>query len=509
MRWAARNFFKNKSFGTQLSLAIGLGVLFLVLILTMASSYLLADQMRTRMIAESKSLAEQLARDHVFVFLTKDKASSQSLITKVTAFPQITMVTLYDEEGIAFAPITKTTNENTRVTSLPLSESITVSETKNDWRFLAPVIESSSSSPFDSDAPPLRLGYFEIQIDKDEYLSAVQSIWISNFLLGFSGAIAFLIWVSTRIKRLTLPLEKLAAHISATDASNPNPASITKGPTEVHEIAAVYNELIDTISKHQNSLSREISIRTEELKAARDAALDALRHKEAFTAALTHEMRSPIQSLSGYAQLSLQRLETELDQDAAEEIRSNLGVIIKKSNDLLAVINQILILATAAAGKIDIQLSQINIADLLEEAVETVRPLATAQGNILSQNHEGKALAYVDRDKFFQISLNLLTNAIKFTKDGKISVVSICDSDGLVMTIADTGIGIAPDDHELIFEPYRQLNTGRTQTASGTGLGLAITKEFCRLQNGEIKVCSALGEGAKFTVLIPAHEGGT
>lgn len=504
--WIRRPF-QSRNFGEQLSLTVSMAILVFAFALTATSSIIVTRQMKNRLIAESTSLTEQFANDHLFTFLVREKSSSERLIEMLLAFPQIDHAVLYGPDGHHFAQGGTSDRQLTNFNHFELQQAKLIAKDEKHWRFAAPVIEQRQVSPVEEVSSSTGLlGFIEISVSKKAFTNSVRTIWIANSILGFVGGLVFLWWIAHRVQRLTKPLQSLSAFMSKANGSSPIQPAATEGPPEVREIASVYNSLITTIAKHQGSLEQQISIRTEELKSARDAALTAMRHKSEFTAALTHEMRSPVQSISGYVQLALQRLETGLDEDAAGEIRETLGVVLKKSNELLNVINQVLNLAAAEAGKLDVRNSLIDVTELLKDAIQSVRPLADAQNNTISLSHQGTTTFETDKEKLYQVVLNLLTNAVKFTKSGQVSVVSEIDGNEIKISVSDTGVGIPPDKLEIIFEPYRQLDMDETRPFSGTGLGLAVANEFCRLLGGTIRVTSELSRGSTFTVAIPVSK---
>lgn len=499
-----RKPFQSRSFGEQLSLTVSLAILLFAFALTVTSSLILSRQMKDRLITESTSLVEQFAHDHLFTFLVREETSSKRLIEMLLAFPQIDHAVLYDPGGQQFAKGGSNSEVPSQFADITSRQAKLISEYGQHWRFAAPVIEQRQGSPVD-DTPSSNtlLGYIEISVSKKAYTDSVHSIWLANSVLGLISGLAFLWWIAHRVQRLTRPLQSLSTVMSTTNGANSLCHAQIDGPPEIREIASVYNSLIDTIAKHQGSLEQQISIRTDELKSARDAALTAMRHKSEFTAALTHEMRSPVQSISGYVQLALQRLETGLDDDAAQEIRESLGVVLKKSNDLLAVINQVLNLAAAEAGKLDVRISSVDIEDLVKDTIQSVRPLADAQKNTINISHQGDTIVPTDKEKLYQVILNLLTNAVKFTQEGTIFIQSTVDEGETKISVSDTGVGIPPQKLELIFEPYRQLDMDETRPYAGTGLGLAVASEFCILLGGSISVTSEVGRGSTFTITLP------
>ena len=257
------------------------------------------------------------------------------------------------------------------------------------------------------------------------------------------------------------------------------------------------------IKSHRDQLEKEVDIRTAELVDARDAALNASRHKSEFMANMSHELRTPIQSIIGYGELVTEELELE----ANFELIDDMDKIAKNAQRLLTLINSLLDLAKIESGKTDVNKTDVSLESILVNLSDTITPLAQINNNQFSieQKNNIKRI-FTDKEKLEQVLLNLLSNACKFTKDGQITLTLYNDSSHLHFEIKDTGIGLSAEQQGYIFDEFRQVDAGQARKFSGTGLGLAISKRFVELMTGEIKVTSALGEGATFTVSLFTHK---
>ena len=171
---------------------------------------------------------------------------------------------------------------------------------------------------------------------------------------------------------------------------------------------------------------------------------------------------------------------------------------------LLSLINDILDLAKVEAGRQELRLEQVELSKLLEHARATVAPLMANNGNHCDVICNGcETILDIDGGKLLQIILNLLSNAAKFTENGRVALIAKLSPERLEITVTDSGIGLAKEQAEFIFSPFSQADGSVTRKYQGTGLGLAITKQFCQLMGGDVTVDSALGEGASFRVKIP------
>ena len=246
-----------------------------------------------------------------------------------------------------------------------------------------------------------------------------------------------------------------------------------------------------------NLLESEIEIRTQELIVARDGALTASRHKSEFLANISHELRTPLQAIIGYTDLVREDLELECMDAQVEDLDKS----IRSAHNLLALINNILDLAKIEAGRMDLHLKAVNINNLVHETLDTIRPMAIANNNELIVNIGAlTSTLMIDRQKLMQVFLNILSNACKFTRNGIITFDIFNDKSFLHFSVSDTGVGIAKDKLDFIFEQFTQVDGSQTRRFEGTGLGMAITQNFCQLMGATISVKSELGIGSVFTV---------
>jgi signal transduction histidine kinase len=246
--------------------------------------------------------------------------------------------------------------------------------------------------------------------------------------------------------------------------------------------------------------------RTEgQLMAARDAAEEASRAKSTFLANMSHELRTPLNAIIGYSQM----LREDCIGADQPEVLSDLEKIERSGYNLLGIINDVLDLSKIEAGRVDVQLQNVDVAAVLKDVYNAVEPLARQQGNRVSLDCPEEArMAYADLSKFHQSLLNLVNNACKFTQDGHVSVTVRRERSGedhwTEVRVSDTGIGILAEDMGKLFLPFSQVDNSATRKYGGTGLGLAISKKFCQMMGGDITVESASGQGSCFSLRVPA-----
>jgi signal transduction histidine kinase len=236
------------------------------------------------------------------------------------------------------------------------------------------------------------------------------------------------------------------------------------------------------------------------LRASQEAAEAASRSKSEFLTTMSHELRTPLNAIMGLSQLLQQEIVGSLNEKQNEYV----SCIYSSGEHLLALIDDILDLSKVEAGKEELLLSPLPVSDLCNYAIWTVRDRASEKGLKLSCKIDlQENICIADERRMKQMLLNLLTNAIKFTPDGNVSLVVQKVPEGITFTVSDTGIGIDSSQFKFIFEPFKQLDSRLNRQYEGTGLGLALTRKLARLHGGDVTFTSTLGKGSQFTLFLP------
>ncbi|MBA3324081.1 MAG: hypothetical protein H0T41_01970 [Rhodobacteraceae bacterium] len=247
-------------------------------------------------------------------------------------------------------------------------------------------------------------------------------------------------------------------------------------------------------------VSRELVASARRLEVALHRAQAADRSKTQFLANVSHELRTPMNGVIGIAQL-LQM------QDLGPESRELLAVLLASAHTQIQLINGLLDITRIETGSMELDAAPFDPAAAVEEIVGLLGPEAQAKGLALTARIAPAARAGFVGDAVAvrQVLANLIGNAIKFTGAGQVTVelVASAGTDGLALSVTDTGRGVAPEDQARIFERFVQVDGSLTRTAGGAGLGLAITRSLVELMGGTIRVESALGRGATFLVALP------
>ncbi|HJT54892.1 MAG TPA: ATP-binding protein [Ktedonobacteraceae bacterium] len=265
-------------------------------------------------------------------------------------------------------------------------------------------------------------------------------------------------------------------------------------------------------SREQELLNSELRRQRDELTTLNSALEEANRARSQFLSTMSHELRTPLASIIGFSQILLDDMQTA---NFAPAQRSNLERILKNGKHLLVLINDVLDLAKIEAGRMDINVSKVNVAELLSSLVEETQSIAIEQKLTLSSSvAAGIDTIETDPLKLRQILLNLISNALKFTHQGAVTVTATPlqspdnQPERIAIAVKDTGIGLEPDVQERIFEAFFQVDSGSTRKFGGTGLGLSIVRQLITLLGGTIELTSSPGEGSTFTVTLPTKAEG-
>jgi len=229
---------------------------------------------------------------------------------------------------------------------------------------------------------------------------------------------------------------------------------------------------------------------------------EASQHKSQFLANMSHELRTPLNAIIGVSEMLRE------DAEALKQDTEPLDRVLGAGRHLLALINDILDLSKIEAGRMELQLETFPLAPLIADVVKTIEPLAAKNANQVAVKCDGAiGTLYADQMRLRQALLNLMSNANKFTEHGSIAIDARQGEengpDYVTIAVADTGIGMTPEQIGKLFQEFSQANASTTRKYGGTGLGLAISKRFCQMMGGDITVESEPGRGSTFTIRVP------
>ncbi len=307
--------------------------------------------------------------------------------------------------------------------------------------------------------------------------------------------------------------EEIAVEIMKAGAAD----YLSKGKIEPQSLAKAINsavrihkaelavELVNRRLRISNELlifkNQELERQQQQIKLQNIQLQESYKLKSDFLATMSHELRTPMNAIMGFSQLLLRQYGAPL----SEQQQNLIQRVLNNSKNLLDMINEMLDFSKLEAGRLEIKPQRFNLANLINLTIKELCSLAVQKQLNLTAEVKLKD-SYIVQDANFikRIIVNLVSNAIKFTDIGTVKIkVWELDPDKIAIAITDTGIGIAPEDREKIFQAFRQIDQGFTRQHSGTGLGLAITQSLVTMMGGKINLESKLNEGSTFTIEIP------
>jgi PAS domain S-box-containing protein len=313
--------------------------------------------------------------------------------------------------------------------------------------------------------------------------------------------------------------------ITEPDTGRPVPmeavaGSMMSGPSELNGVVTVLHDQTETIERerlyaelqeasmglelkvreataelaHQNELLRRQALALEQASAA----------KSQFLANVSHEFRTPLNAILGYSLMLMGGFYGPLTEEQARTVQR----IDANSKHLATLINDVLDIERIEAGRMPLQISQFPVQDVVREVMEELQGvIAQSSATVTVTVASDLPRLRSDRQKLKQILVNLLSNALKYTKEGTVEIIAAYEAAAarIALSVRDSGVGIAPEDHTRIFEPFQQAKRVITRPQGGTGLGLAISRRLAQMLGGDIAVQSALGVGSTFTVDLPVR----
>ncbi len=387
----------------------------------------------------------------------------------------------------------------------------------------------------------LALGLSTMPLDEKITALTYQSIWLALVTLLLGAGAAFLL-----ARQITRPLETLTNVAAQMAGGDLETRVALRSTDEIGKLGEAFNQMADAIEKRESELrylaqglERTVAARTAELRAqnetllqtnkelslARKQAEAANRAKSGVLSVVSHELRTPLTSILGFTKLIKRRL-SRIDGEKASDdghkvqrtlaqVRSNIDIIDAEGERLVDLINSMLDLAKIESGKVEWRMANVTVPDVIEQSVAATASLfSTKPLDLVVDVDEPLPPIRGDRDRLVQVMVNLISNAVKFTVEGavtcraRLQTEAARETDGreILVSVQDTGIGIAPGDYDKVFEQYVQVGERPADAPKGTGLGLPICKEIVEHHGGRIWVESTLGEGSKFFFTLPVPD---
>ncbi len=284
--------------------------------------------------------------------------------------------------------------------------------------------------------------------------------------------------------------------------------TIVSAVTTTRAAVTSFEELVDAQLDAEAAaelLEERVAERTAQLAVVTQRAQDANRAKSAFLANMSHELRTPLNAVIGYTEI----VQEDIASGDITSSAADLARVRSSASHLLTLINEVLDLSRIEAGRLELSLTDLDLRTILREALDSILPTAAKQNTrCVLKVEQDVGLVHADETRLRQCTLNLLSNAAKFTQGGVIAVharrCKIGSADGVAISVRDTGYGIGAEDLQRLFQPFVQADNSKTRAHGGAGLGLVITRRLARAMGGDVIASSKLGKGSRFTLFVPA-----
>ena len=305
--------------------------------------------------------------------------------------------------------------------------------------------------------------------------------------------------------RMVGPIQALRAGAERIGGGDLSQQIRIKTGDELEALADQFNVMAGRLKESYAGLEQKVEERTREVEEKSRQLELASQHKSQFLSSMSHELRTPLNAIIGLTEMMVTNAARFGTEKAAEPLRR----VHRAGSHLLGLINQVLDLSKIEAGKLELSPDWVNLTPLINEVVDTARPLAEQNNNrLVVKCQENLGSLTVDPMRLRQILLNLLSNACKFTKQGEVTLLArklVNEGNWIEFAVSDTGIGMTPEQQAKLFEEFTQADSSTARQYGGTGLGLAITRKLARMMGGDVTLTSEAGKGSTFTVRLPAN----
>jgi signal transduction histidine kinase len=502
-------------------MVVALGGLSLALLMAAVNAWQGGRQVRAMLLEQGGRVAANLASNSSLALIYAAADNAEEAVRASLSFPDVSGIEIRDTTGRLLLALG--VGRDNQPSAMPPasagSEPWLDEETEDSWAFAAPVWTRPEASPFDVTLRPAQLlGHVRIIQSKATLHRAQTSLFIANFGAALLFAALFLLTMRYVALRLTRPLAALSDAMERVEQGDSDARAPAGGPHDIAAMAHTFNRMISALQEreaelgaHRDHLEELVRARTLELSEAKERAEVANGAKSQFLARMSHELRTPLNAVMGYAQI------LKMDEAVTPKQRNGLDIIHSSGQHLLTLIVDILDLSRIEAGKAELRLGPVELASRMNAVADIVRVMAVDKQISLDLQLDPSlpAVVLADEKRLSQILLNLLGNAVKFTHIGGVTLRALrLPSAGtlpghvmLRFEVEDTGVGIAEDQGERLFEPFEQAGNAE-QRVGGTGLGLAISRQLVRMMGGEVRLQSRLGEGSRFwfDISVPVRD---
>lgn len=503
--------FKNIGFRHQLGIVFSFGIFLLAVITTIVVSNVSSSAMRARILSESIKITQTLAEQSTLALLYDSEENAADAVKMFTSFVDVIGIEILNTESSSLYLDGITLSSKSSDNSVP-KKSVLSKENSLAWEFTAPVVLSKSFEEEPSDEldhlelhyadsqtlAPEVIGYVKLVISKQSLNRMANKIFWYNLVVSVGLASAIFIILLTISRRLLNPIHHLAQTMSAAQNGQKVNQVVLSGPPDIQEMFKAFNKMMKILERRES-----------ELRKARDKAYELAQMKGEFAANVSHELRTPMNGVLGM-------LDMLTDLGLTEKQSEHVTVAKNSAKSLLSLINNILDFSKNDSGKSIIELEHFDLRENIEEVIALLGTQTQIKKIDLAYTiADNVPRCFIgDINRIRQVLMNLISNAIKFTTIGCVSIEVSLDSAHpnnndyitLHFNVNDTGIGIPQDKQQHIFEAFSQADSSTTRKFGGTGLGLAICKQIVELLGGKIGVYSEVGVGSRFWFNIPLQK---
>ena len=488
-------------FRLQLACTFILGILLLTLITSFVTTKTSLKTIEAEMVAEGHEITQNLARQSTLALRYQSVEAAQDAAENYLHFPDIVGVSLlttnYSPLLLAGVPYI-----SAHSTTSTVIDTVTTNENELYWDFSIPVYSDSTADPAESPlastvlVTPELIGYVHVIKSKVNLTAMSQDIGLTNLLTSGLLALILLLALLLLTNRVIRPIKSLSYLMQKAEEGDYDTRAQLKGPSDVIHMQKAFNTMMDELKARQEALER-----------ARDSALASAMLKGQFVASISHELRTPMNSILGM-------LEMVSSQGVQSKSQHYLKIAQTSGEHLLDLINDILDFSKLESAKMQLNIQPVNLTQLIQEVVDLLNVQAKTKHLLIGVCIDTDIPTWIQADpgRIRQILINLVGNSIKFTEYGCLSIhVTQLDSNKqnvrLIFEIMDTGIGIEEAELHAIFQSFTQADNSTTRLYGGTGLGLAISRKLVHLMGGEIGVESHVNHGSNFWLaLILDHD---
>lgn len=504
-------FWKNASLSTKFVLLTSLLVILTVVIVSTVAANRERGNSREQFEEQADLVLTALSQDMREELVDLDLNQLRQTTNAIVANDQITLLRVYDANGNL---LVDSLNPGLGLSRTPSEEALDILERSPDDTLYDlredELVAARSVALGNRQLGAVQIGISTTRID-EQITTSRQNSLVTTLLISVVAVAATI----SLTRQVTNPLSLLTTAVSSVAAGNYDLQIAQKSGDEVGKLADAVSQMASVIQRREKelreinaTLEKRVEERTVELANANERLTDALKEaeeanrlKSEFLATMSHELRTPLNAILGYTQIMQRGMVGEI----TDRQKDNLSRIFSNSEHLLTLINEILDLSKIEAGRMEIINEPFEIRSVMNDITKRMQALADKKSIQFEVNVQDDVpqMLIADADRVKQITINLISNAIKFTDQGHVKVNVASNNDKWTLVVEDTGSGIPSHMHHTVFEQFRQVDSSSERKHTGTGLGLAIVQKLTHLMNGTIELASELDKGTTFTVTLP------